>query len=396
MRRLIGLFFLFLLAACHARRSGGPIEVSALGSWAADPTDAGLVRLDREGQVVPGAAARWAILDNGRDYIFRIDDESGVTAATVARRLNQALRRHRNDPQAAALAPVAAIAAVTKTVVEIRLSEPQPDLLLLLAAPAFDVGAPTPLRSMGEEGLLLPRTGGGAAPVRLYQERAGKAVARFMRGGSALVLGGTFTDLAIARAANAPEKALRFDPVAGLFGFAVRNATLARSTRQALSLAINRDRLVAAIGAPGQHKATTIGGSTLEPDLETRRATAEGLLGGETPTIRVAIPRGPGARLLFALVAQDWRAIGVAAEAVPEKTPADLALVDLVAPPATLATTACALSAGCDRADRLALIDPPFIPLASPVRWSLVAPSLDLFTGNALGVHPLDQLRTHR
>jgi hypothetical protein len=73
---------------------------------------------------------------------------------------------------------------------------------------------------------------------------------------------------------------------------------------------------------------------------------------------------------------------------------ADLALVDRVAPPATLAPLACAFSAGCDPRDRLALINPPFIPIGAPVRWSLVAPSLDLFTENGLAAHPLDQLRS--
>ncbi|MBW8745499.1 MAG: hypothetical protein JF628_14390 [Sphingomonas sp.] len=67
-----------------------------------------------------------------------------------------------------------------------------------------------------------------------------------------------------------------------------------------------------------------------------------------------------------------------------------------VAPPATLALLACAYSAGCDPRDRLALINPPFIPIGAPVRWSLVAPSLDLFTENGLAAHPLDQLRSRR
>lgn len=71
----------------------------------------------------------------------------------------------------------------------------------------------------------------------------------------------------------------------------------------------------------------------------------------------------------------------------------DLILVDRVAPAGTLATLACAVSAGCDPGDRLALINPPYIPIATPIRWSLVAPSLGLFTENALAAHPLDQLR---
>jgi oligopeptide transport system substrate-binding protein len=220
-------------------------------------------------------------------------------------------------------------------------------------------------------------------------------VARFQAGQSDLVLGGTFADLPVVRAAgDLPRNALRFDPATGLFGFAIRNPRLDTALRDALSLAIDRDRIAATIGAPRQPKATTIAGSTIEPPLADRRATARALVAGKTATIRVAMPAGSGARILFALAAQDWRSVGITAVPVAADAPADLALIDMVAPPATLATLACAVSAGCDPTDRLALINPPFIPISAPVRWSLVAPSLDLFTENGLAAHPLDQLRS--
>ena len=393
-----------LLLGCHGGGNEGAIGVSLIGDRldesAVTGTDSqGLVRLDREGQVIPGAAARWAILDDGLDYIFRIDDGAGLSAQMVARRLRDALRRHRRDPDFAALGPVESIEAVTGTVVEMRLTVPQPDLLPLLARPEFTVGAPTAFRP-GKPGrtqvMLDPRPGDEApSPLLLRVENVGRAVVRFRNGDAQLVTGGTFADLPVVQAARPDRKSLRFDPATGLFGFAIRNAGLPATVRTALSLAIDRDRIVAAIGAPNHAKATTIAGSTLEPPLTERRAAALALLKGETAHIRVAMPRGPGARLLFALAAQDWARIGISAEMVgPEARSPDLALIDRVAPPGTLAVFACALSAGCDPADRMALINPPFIPVAAPVRWSLVAPSLDLFTENALAAHPLDQLRS--
>ena len=137
-----------LLAGCHGGGNEGAIAVSLIGDRLDDAvmigtSSEGLVRLDREGQVIPGAAARWAILDDGLDYIFRIDDGAGLSAQIVARRLRDALRRHRRDPDFAALGPVESIEAVTGTVVEMRLAVPQPDLLPLLARPEFAVGAPT-------------------------------------------------------------------------------------------------------------------------------------------------------------------------------------------------------------------------------------------------------------
>jgi len=395
-----------LLTGCHGGNRDGKIVVSVIGdrpdeAMLLSATSESLVRLDREGQVVPGAAARWAILDDGLDYIFRIDDSAGVSAPVIARRLRESLRRHRRDPDFAALGPVESIEAVTGTVVEMRLSVPQPDLLPLLARPQFAVGGITNFKAekAGEVPILLEARPGDDAPaaVLLRTERAGRAVARFQTGDSSLVTGGTFNDLPVARAAGPERKTLRFDPATGLFGFAIRNPDLPVTLRTVLSLAIDRDRIVSAIGAPNRTKATTIGGSTIEPPLAERRAAALALLHGQGAHIRVGMPHGPGARLLFAFAAQDWARVGIRAEMVDVQTrDADLALVDRVAPPATLALLACASSAGCDPRDRLALINPPFIPIGAPVRWSLVAPSLDLFTENGLAAHPLDQLRSRR
>jgi len=395
-----------LLAGCHGSRNGGTIAVSRIGGHEDETalraaTSDGLVRLDREGQVIPGAAARWAILDDGLDYIFRIDDGAGVSASLAARRLRDALKRHRHDPDFAALDPVESIEAVTGTVVEMRLSQPQPDLLPLLAQPEFAVGGAADFKpGRPERGAvrLEPRPGDDApAPVLLRTERVGRAVVRFQSGDADLVTGGSFDDLPVARAAQPDRRQLRFDPATGLLGFAIRNPDLSSAVRTALSLAIDRDRIVAGFGVPNHAKATTIAGSTLEPALAERRAAALALLNGQTAHIRVAMPRGPGAHLLFAFAAQDWAKVGISTEMVGQDArDADLVLVDRVAPPATLALLACALASGCDPADRLALINPPFIPISTPVRWSLVASSLDLFTENGLAAHPLDQLRSHR
>ena len=404
----IALIAAALLGGC-GRGTHGPIEASLIGDPARAPADAfatttGLVRLDCEGQVIPAAAARWAILDDGLDYIFRIDDAAGIGAHGVARSLRTAVRRARGTPTAALLAPIESIAAVTATVVEIRLAAPQPDLLVLLARPEFAVGAAGPLRDVRRtpDGVLLHARAVDdrpSPPVLLRTEPAGRAVARFVAGRATVVLGGGFADLAVARAGRLRRGELRFDPVTGLFGFAVRDAAGPAGDarlREALALAIDRDRIVGLLGAPGQAKATTLAGSAIEPSLAERRATAGALLTGrDLPSpLRIAMPQGPGAQLLFALVAQDWRRIGISATMVAADRPADLALVDMVAPPGALAPLACAISAGCDPRDRLALIAPPFIPLSAPVRWSLVARGLDGFVENAQAAHPLDQLHT--
>jgi peptide/nickel transport system substrate-binding protein len=127
----------------------------------------------------------------------------------------------------------------------------------------------------------------------------------------------------------------------------------------------------------------------------------------------VLIPEGSGYRLVFAHLRRDWRAIGVDAEAVQSETQADLKLVDAVAP-ATIATWylrrfTCDASKLCSPeadallaaarvtqnpaerqtlladAERILTGITPFIPLAAPVRWSLVSPRLTGFQPNPFG-----------
>jgi peptide/nickel transport system substrate-binding protein len=281
-------------------------------------------------------------------------------------------------------------------------------------------------------------------PIALRGERASLAVAQFMEGAADLVTGGTAGDLPIARAADPPGASLRFDPVAGLFGLVVqRNAgPLAdRSVRRALAMAIDRDSIVAALAVPTMAQRGTL----LPPGLEEvpqpapvdwmalplpeRRLRAAVVLrdarAGEAAApgplrIRVAMPEGLGYRLIFAFLRRDWRAIGVEAERVAPDSDADLRFVDAVAP-ATMAAWylrqfTCDRSAVCDpaadealaaarqattvsdrrnlltKADLLLTDLAVFVPIASPVRWSLVSPRLTGFQPNFLARHPPGEL----
>ena len=411
MRALVLSAAAAVLGSCGQTQRSGPVRVSIIQSGAGDTsspfnlalrsaTARGLVRLDTSGQIVPDLAARWAIVDDGLDYIFRLDD--GVAPKLVARRL-RALLAARSNPRRSWLAPIERIEAVTATVIEIRLSSPMPDLLILLAHSEMALAdLPGPMRATPTAPATAALAVQGEADndnrLAVAGERAGRAVARFAAGRDDLLLGGTFRDLPIANAAILPAGALVRDPAVGLFGFA-RHATdgptADRAVMRALSLAIDRDRIAALVGGAGAEKATTIAGSTLEPPMAERLPAARTAIPAPM-TIRVAIPDGPGGRLLFALVAQDWRRIGVVATAVAQDAPADLALVDLVVPAGEIARIACVVSAGCDPRDPQALIDPSFIPLMQPVRWSLIAPRIDGFTANPLAAHPLEQISRSR
>ena len=401
MRPLLPALILLALGACRPGAPGGPVVASIIGSSPASAGRIGLVRFDSEGRIVPALALRWAILDGGKDYLFRIDDAPGrPPAAVVARMLRRALKARRRVDAVPAI--VASVQAVTATVMEVRLSTRQPDLLILLAMPELALTADGSARTSpaAEDAVMLshqPDTA-PAAPVVVHFERVGRAVARFRAGAAQFVTGGTFADLPVAQVAGLEDAAIRFDPVDGLFGFApVEGSAFAEpAILRALALALDRERLVAAIDAPGLTTVDRIGPPGAEAPLADRIAEARALLadgGRSLPPLRVAIPGGPGARLLFALAARDWRRIGIGAVAVPHDSPADLVLVDRVVPPNSVPLLACAVRAGCDPRDPAAVAAPLFVAITTPVRWSLVAPALEGFRPNALAAHPLGAMR---
>jgi peptide/nickel transport system substrate-binding protein len=194
-------------------------------------------------------------------------------------------------------------------------------------------------------------------------------------------------------------------------------------------MAIDRAALVAAMGVPGLQPRETLvpagvddfpppalpeWAATPLPARRDRaaRAFAEAGSGLDRP-LRVLVPNGHGYRLVFAYLKRDWRAIGIETEMASPGDQADLKLVDAVAP-ATIATWylrrfTCGTSKVCnpeadtllaaarvtqDPAERQTLLGEvdriltdaaAFIPIAAPVRWSLVSPRLTGFQANMFG-----------
>ena len=109
--RLLAAMLACCLGGCHQRTDTGPVIVSAIGKapTLSDPARGalgnssrilmgavaqGLVRLDASGNVEPGIAERWIVIDDGGSYIFRIGDVAWpdgepVTARDVVRILNR-------------------------------------------------------------------------------------------------------------------------------------------------------------------------------------------------------------------------------------------------------------------------------------------------------------------
>jgi peptide/nickel transport system substrate-binding protein len=124
---------------------------------------------------------------------------------------------------------------------------------------------------------------------------------------------------------------------------------------------------------------------------------------------------------LFQRLALDWRPLGIELVRAGPGVPADLKLIDQVAPSSSPAwfvrSFRCGVVPLCSEeadeqmdaarislggADRAALLseagrlideDVLFLPIAAPVRWSLVADDLPGFAENIFGRHPLSGLR---
>jgi peptide/nickel transport system substrate-binding protein len=475
MRRLAltGAALLALLSGC-GEEERGPVAISAIGSpptllnpnltpldspsaLLLEATAQGLVRFDSSGQIEPALAQRWIVSDDGLRYTFRImeaDWAEGqpVSAAQVTTRLRAAISASSRNPLKPLLASIDEIETMTDDVLEVSLASPRANFLQLLAQPEMAIlrnergtgRYRVAARPDGAALLRLPREEDGQDAVErpdvlLRGERAALAVARFVAGNADLVTGGSIGDLPIARAASPRNQALRFDPVFGLFGFAFERGDGPlgdASVRQALSMALDRDALVATLGVPQLQPRRSL----LPPGIDELRtpaapAWAASPLGqrrtaaaravatatkGETLRLRVALPPGPGYRMLFARIRSQWRSIGVAAEPVALGSPADLRLIDLVAP-GTMASWylhsfACERGPVCSseaddlmrearaadtaqfredllrRANQALEETSVFIPITAPVRWHLVSQRLTGFRTNVFGHHPTAEL----
>lgn len=481
-RRWIALSLALLTPACNQRADTGPVVVSAIGGRPSytdlskrapdttqrlliDATAQGLVRFDASGQIEPGLAERWIVIDQGRTYIFRLReaewrDGGKVTATEVADILKRAIAPESKNPLKPFLSAIDTVAVMTDAVIEVRLSRPRPDLLKLFAQPELAIlrmkplGGSGPFRivsSSGNGALLRPATDLGRSPdddvgqpgpeqdVQLIGESASRAVLRFVAKLSDYVAGGTVDDWPLVRKSGAAPVNVRLDPAAGLFGLAVvrREGFLASPAgRAAVAEAIDRPALIAAFtgdwGQPVERllpdkldsaSAPAVPAwSTLSPAnrlTAARQAVTTYRAANPGPVIiRIALPSGPGGNLLWGQIALRLIMAGLQPVRVGIGAEADLRLIDAVAPYDSARwylATACvacseqartAIEAARDAptiADRATLIaeadaamaaDTAFIPIAAPLRWSLVSLRLKQWQGNPRGWHPLNRLRT--
>jgi len=447
---------------------GRPVLADPAASTLSQPNEVmlsnvaqGLVRFDARGQIDPGLAERWNVSDDGLSYIFRLasgnwPDGHQVNAREVARLLNRQLRAASRNRLKDTLGAVSEIVAMTDRVIEVRLNAPRPNVLQLLAQPEFALVRegqgtgpfqPEPNGTGGPDSVALVRTirviddKDRTEHANLHGTLAARAIEQFRSGRTDLVLGGTFVDLPLLRRrAGNLSNALHFDPVVGLFGLVpARNGgpLSDKQLRGLLNRTIDRDALLAALNVPNLVPRTTVMQAGLEgganpiapawasvPFAERHaQAVTEGRTAigkDEALKIAIALPEGPGSDILFRRLESDWRPLGIELVRANKGVPADLKLIDEVAPSSSPAwfvrTFRCSVAPLCSKdADRLMnsardamiavqraamlaeagrLIDEDilYLPIAAPIRWSLVA-DLPGFAENIFARHPLSGLR---
>ena len=468
-----------MLGSC-SQKASGPVSVSVVGAPAelAKPLDhlpapaaklmlestaQGLVAFDASGDILPALAQRWIVEDDGRSYIFRLHravwpDGDKVTSSDVARLLRARIDTLRRLDPEGPLDVVEAVVPMTGEVIEIRLTAPRPYLLQMLAQPQMAIlsreggTGPYAATSWGKALLLKPLDStsddedeeGEPAPWRtriVRAERAEMAIIRFRENMTAMVLGGRFSDLPLLVPAGIDKDAVRIDPVQGLLGLAVTGKGKLLDdddVRQAISMTIDRSQLpkLFPLGGwaiteqivPAQMDlpAPPARPAWVQLSLDDRRAQGRAAIArwrsenGDPPVLKVALPKGPGATTLFALIRHNLGLIGLGVERVGLKDTADLRLVDEVAAYDSalwyLGRIGCARKVHCsaqadaqlqaaglatNTADRMARVAQAeammqahngYIALGAPVRWSLVTRRLTGFMPSPRARHPLNHL----
>ena len=472
---LLAIALAIAVTGCDHRPDTGPVIVSAIGGvptlvdttrgrpdiaqkLMVDSLAQGLVRFDAAGQIEQGLAERWIVIDGGLTYIFRLrdgqwQDGETVTAEAVVAILKRQIGPGSRNPLAPFLTAIDDIVVMTPQVIELRLKRPRPDLLKLFAQPELALvrvrppGGSGPFRIAvgGRSPLLRPafdpnradpddqRKPAPEADVRLIGERASRAIARFANHDSDLVAGGSFVDWPVLQQIALAPTNIQVDPAAGLFGFAIANRDGFLGdpiNRTAVAQAIDGEAATAAIKANWSATQQILPDSSdsaaapfvpawTQLALEDRIAGAKArvALWPVRPVLRIALPTGPGATLLYGQIAASLIAIGITPARVAATAPADLRLIDRVAPYDSARwylATACApcgdtaltaILAARDaptldeRSRRIAAADTAlgedvaFIPIARPLRWSLVAVRLRQWQPNTRAWHPLNRLR---
>ncbi len=283
--------------------------------------------------------------------------------------------------------------------------------------------------------------------INLRVANAETAIGLFNDGEVRVVLGGDIGGLPLVETGPLSTGTLRVDSTFGLFGIVVRRSEGILSdtgVREGIAMALDRERLLAEFNIGGWVPTTRPVSPGLPGDpglvaerwegqlmsdrrnvaLSRVRAWREQAGDGDLSqlaVVTIAMGSGPGWDMLFDNLASQLAEIDIRLERVDSRSTADMLFIDRIArypaPRWFLNQFHCSLRQGLcsEAADELAVeavaqsdpaqraqlmaqaeaeltLENAYIPIGSPLRWSLVRGSVDGFTANANAFHPLPEL----
>ena len=284
-------------------------------------------------------------------------------------------------------------------------------------------------------------------PLNIRLVEARDAIAMFDAGEVEVVMGGRLGSYPLIDLGPLSTGTLRVETPIGLFGLQVRaeEGLLSNSgVREGLAMALDRDALLEPLGITGWTTTTRpvapglpgepglVGERWADADIADLRAEAAGRIAAwrrqfdsgdlsRPAPVTIAMPEGGGWQQLFTGLSQQYRAVGIELRLADDARSADLVLIDRIARYASplwfLNQFHCSLERGLcaeevDRlvaeaivqddaalrgralaqAEALLTIENVYIPIANPLRWSLVRGNVDGFALNAYGYHALPDL----
>ncbi|MEE9433883.1 MAG: ABC transporter substrate-binding protein [Sphingorhabdus sp.] len=437
----------------------GKLPLNMQSAYLRAATARGLVSFDPQGRVVPALASRWMVAEDGLSYIFRLqkarwNNGIEVEASDVAKQLNSQIAEMRKRRFGSGLDNIIRVERMTGRVIQFRLHAPMPNLLEFLAQPEFGIvhkdngSGPMMARSQGSSMMLRLREEESIDEIILSEKRlylyhngAGTALARLRSGDSDIVTGGRLAQLPLLYAADLQDAAIDYGSSLGQFGLLLVEAGpfLSEPTnREAIAMGIDRPRMLTAFeGANWRERISLVQeniqdrGNVPRPgwaslNMAERKTRARAIISGwkagngTIRPLRIAMPAGPGHRILFAWLRADLTAIGLEVKKVAIDADADFRLIDQLADSSSAAwyldQLSCKRTVICDKdadalvtdgraafssAERSKLFGEAetllqkkrnFIPIANPLRWTAYREGLLGYLPSPRGWHYLQYL----
>lgn len=336
-------------------------------------TAQGLVKLDRQGRILPGLASRWMMTDDGMSYIFRLKNlqwtnGQKVTAQQISQYLSTAYRKYRKNGRLAAdLRYIAEIRPMADRIIEIKLLKPKADLLFALAQPELTLrhnGLGTgeaQLMKQDDQTILVQYLDGNEevrpSPLREISVRKSNmatALGNFKQGEINAIFGGRFHHLGDWQKSGIDKQYMQTDNVQGFFGLLVRtqNPLLDEPhKRKAISMAIDRAKLPEKLGLERwslEHRIIPWGANGyqshykidwMEKPMESRLALARAQLGATMSSldksrhiVSIFLTATGQETLLFQALKSEFANIGITLYHSKTAQSADLLLIDETAP----------------------------------------------------------------